>query len=437
MDYISAYDAAAAEGPARQGALLSRWLTTDRRAFYAQLSAERPILKTPFGVFVTRFADVTEMLSRSEVFTVRAYAPMMDVVLDGPFILSRDGAEHRAERGLAQAVLLPQDAPRVRELVGALSDTALDGLTEQARSRDDDRIDIVEAFARRIPLQICGAYLGFPGPDEESMTRWSQTSQIAIFRNPRQDPALNAAAAAAGQEMRAYLAGLIADRRASLQSRPEAAPQDILGRLLRLSPPAELSFDDHRVAANLAGMLIGYLENTAQSVVQVVEQLMLRPGVRAPAQAAALNDLPLFDRYVWEALRFNPFAAYVFRLCEETYTLSAGTPRETVIPAGTVVMACHPAAMSDPEVIPEPDAFRTDRPAFAGLHFGHGAHDCVGGHLGAATIAEMVRRVMLRPELGLLPPPEGAIDFSGTAFPTRFTLAIGSSTDQHRKEAAK
>jgi cytochrome P450 len=437
MDFVGEYDSAAAEGPARQGALLGQWLTTDRRAFYAQLCAERPILVTPFGVFVTRFADVTEVLARTEVFTVRAYAPMMDVVLDGPFILSRDGTQHWAERGVAQAVLLPQDAQHVRELVGVLADAALDGLTEEARSHGADRIDVVGAFARRIPLQICGAYLGFPGPDEESMTRWSQASQIAIFRNPRQDPEVNATAAAAGNEMRAYLAGLVAERRASLQDQPDAAPRDILGRLLRLRPPAELSFDDRRVATNLAGMLIGYLENTAQSVVQVVEQLMLRPGVRREAEEAAVTDLALFDRYVWEALRFNPFAAYVFRLCEETYTLAAGTPRETVIPAGTVVMACHPAAMSDPEVAPEPEVFRTDRPAFANLHFGHGAHDCVGGYLGAATIAEMVRRVMLRPELQLLPPPDGAIDFSGTAFPTRFMLAIGPSPDQRQREATQ
>jgi cytochrome P450 len=434
MDYLGEYDAAAAEGPVRQGALLAHWLTTDRRAFYARLSRDRPILVTPFGVFVTRFADVTEVLSRTEVFTVRAYAPMMDVVLDGPFILSRDGREHWAERGVAQAVLLPHDAQYVRELVGVLADAALDGLLEQARSRGEGRIDLVGDFARRVPLQVCGAYLGFPGPDEESMSRWSQTSQIAIFRNPRRDPDLNAAAAAAGKEMHAYLARLIAERRGSLQDQPDAVPPDVLGRLLRLRPPAELCFDDHRVATNLAGMLIGYLENTAQSVVQVIEQLMLRPGVRGEAERAAIGDPALFDRYVWEALRLNPFAAYVFRLCEETYTLAAGTPRETVIPAGTVVMACHPAAMSDPDVVPEPDVFRTDRPAFANLHFGHGAHDCVGGYAGAATITEMVRRVLLRPELQLLPPPDGVIGFDGTAFPTRFALAIGSPADR-RQEA--
>jgi cytochrome P450 len=433
-DFLGSYDAAAAEGPARQGALLARWLTTDRRAFYAQLCAERPVLVTPFGLFVTRFADVTEVLSRPEVFTVRAYAPMMDVVLDGPFILSRDGAEHVAERGVAQTVLLPQDAQQVRDLAGVLADAALDGLMEEARARGENRIDIVGDFARRIPLRVCGAYLGFPGPDEQSMTRWSQTSQIAIFRNPRQDPEVNAAADAAGKEMRAYLAGLIAARRASLHDQSDTVPPDVLSRMLRLRPPAELGFDDRRVATNLAGMLIGYLENTAQSVVQVVEQLMLRPGVRVEAEVAAVTDLALFDRYVWEALRFNPFAAYVFRLCQEDYTLAAGTPRETVIPAGTVVMACHPAAMSDPHVIPEPDVFRTDRPSFANLHFGHGTHDCVGGYVGAATITEMVRRIILRPELQLLPSPEGAIDFGGTAFPTRFVLALGSSSAQRQKE---
>jgi hypothetical protein len=46
----------------------------------------------------------------------------------------------------------------------------------------------------------------------------------------------------------------------------------------------------------------------------------------------------------------------------------------------------------------------------------------------------MVRRVLLRPELQLLPPPDGVIGFDGTAFPTRFALAIGSPADR-RQEA--
>jgi hypothetical protein len=60
------------------------------------------------------------------------------------------------------------------------------------------------------------------------------------------------------------------------------------------------------------------------------------------------------------------------------------------------------------------------------MHFGFGAHECLGKYVGMVMIPEVVKRVFLRPDVHLLPGPEGAIDFLGGPFPERFEVGLGA-----------
>jgi len=229
--------------------------------------------------------------------------------------------------------------------------------------------------------------------------------QTDIFKNLHGDPAVHAASLDAGARLRDRLHDVIDDRRARLD-RGGAVPEDVLTRLLRGRPPEEVAFGDRRVLANLAGLLVGSVENTAQAVAGAVQELLSRDDAgRAAVAAAAEADPARFDAHVWEALRFSPPNRMIFRLCESDHVLAAGTPRATLVPAGTLVFACVASAMFDADAVPEPDAFRADRPSHTGLHFGYGPHLCLGRHLGAAIVPEVVRRVLLR--AGAFPLPRG------------------------------
>lgn len=160
-------------------------------------------------------------------------------------------------------------------------------------------------------------------------------------------------------------------------------------------------------------------------MVEAVEQLLLRPRVLAQAVEAAA-DPERFDRYVWEALRFNPFFKLLPRMCERDHVLAAGTPRGTVIPAGTLVLAAPASAMFDADVVAEPDEFRLDRPDHHRLFFGHGHHACLGVHIARVVVCEAVRRLLLRPGVRLLPRPEGQVVRAGGIFPDRFVLGLDS-----------
>lgn len=418
MAYLEQYDALEGDQAAQTG-LVTRLLRTEWRPFFRELREERPVFPTPGFTLVSRFADVTEVLSRERVFTVAPYAPRMDPAVDGPFMLSRDDTPTNwREKGIMQAMLRPEDLPAVRDLAGRFADEALD---ETA-----GRIDVVGQLGRHVPVRICQEHFGYAGADREAMYRWSRATQSSFFKNLENNPDVHEAAVRAGEEIREYLRGAIEEKRAALAEDGDP-PQDTLSRLLRTHFPAELGFDDQRLMANMTGLLVGSIETTSQAIVQALEQLLQRPDVRAEAEAAARDDIEGFDRYVWEALRFNPINPLLFRLSATDYTLAAGTPREQVIPAGTLVFALTASAMFDEDEVDDPDAFRIDRPQHLGLHFGYGHHTCLGRHVGAVVIPEVVRRVLLRPGVDLLPPPEGAVDFQKGPFPERFMIRLNRS----------
>lgn len=422
--HLERYAAAMARDPMSAFALLREWMRTDWRAFFAELREHRPILVTPAFTVVTRFADVTEVLSREEVFSVRAFGPRLDAALGGPFMLGRDAtAMNWHEKGLMQVVLGPHDVAEVRALAGRVADEALDAASRRGR------VEAVGELFRHVALRVCGDYFGFPGPTPETLSRWTRAVVTDGFANFHGDPAIRAESVRAGEEMMGYLRRLLAERRAAVEA--GEVPGDVFGRLIRTTLPAEVGLGDERLLINMAGLPLGFVESGPGAMAEAVEQLMMRPRIHdEAARAAADPDPTRFDRYVWEALRFSPFFKLLPRLCERDHVLAAGTPRQTLVPAGTFVLAAPASAMFDADVVEEPEEFRLDRPSHHQLFFGLGHHACLGAHPARAIICEVVRRLLLRPGLRPLPPPDGAVVRAHGIFPDRFVLALAPDTEE-------
>ncbi|MFB7513001.1 cytochrome P450 [Streptomyces sp. NPDC056144] len=421
MSFIAAYDAVPDTEPTARVALLRRHLTGDRAAVFSELRALRPVFATPAGVFVTRYPDVLEVLQLPEVFTVGAHRPSLEAVLGSPFMLSRDGADvHWQERGFAQTVLRPADAPRVRELAARLGAAALDEVLAGARQRGESTIDLIQGYSAPVAARLAVEYLGFTGIDPMVLHDLSRRMQWAALVNPGQDPKVHADGVAAGKELHDLVAEVIARRRASGDR-----TDDVLGRMLR-DAPVDAGFDDERVNANLVGFLIGSQQNYSQCVATALKELALQPGVLAEAERAAGEPDPAaFDGYVQEALRFHPYVPSTVRLSVRDHVLAAGTPRETVLPAGSVVHACLASAMFDEEVVADPGRFRVGRPAEHHLLLSRGAHDCVGRYSAEVALPELVRQVLLRPGLRPLPGRERDMDYAGTPYPQHYPVSTG------------
>ncbi|MEX2643525.1 MAG: cytochrome P450 [Acetobacterales bacterium] len=414
MSFLDTYESTPDADKAR---MLFGGLSKDVLAVTAELRAHRPILAAPGGVaLITRFHDVQEVLSRNLVFTVRPYQPKMDPCV-GPYMLARDGTVYnQRDKGIMRALIQQADMSGVRTTVARLAREAV------ARGASDDgRLELVSQVTRLVPVRLTGSYFGFPGPDDAMMMEWSRATQHDMFRNPTNDPGIHARNVAAGAQMKEYLSTFLADR--ARQLKYEAEAEDIVSRMLRLVLPASIGFDFERIMANTMGLLVGGVETTSAAVVQALDQLLDRPQQLAEAQAAAKSDdTASFDRYFWEALRFNPMNPFVARLAVADYVIAAGTARETPIPAGTLVLASNASAMHDENEIPQPQDFRAGRPDYHYMHFGFGNHRCLGDQVSLQQAPAIAREILLAGFTARAEGAAGRIDMRGGPFPESLTL---------------
>jgi cytochrome P450 len=121
-------------------------------------------------VFITRFRDVQEALSRPEVFRV-TYRPMMDPSV-GPFMLGYDGSVYnQRDKGIMRSLIRKEDMQRVKEIVSRLAQEAVDAAAKKGE------MEVVSELSRMVPVLLTCEYFGFPGPDTPTMFRWSRATQ--------------------------------------------------------------------------------------------------------------------------------------------------------------------------------------------------------------------------------------------------------------------
>jgi cytochrome P450 len=448
MPFLPIYESIPAEDVRSRVGFVYQSLRSDWRGMFAELRAQRPVFANPAFTMATRHGDVIDILSQPELFSVRGYAAKMDPSV-GPFMLARDKTEiNWNDKGVMRSVLRFEDLPRVRAMAGEAARASIDAA--------GDTVDLVPAVGRLVPLRIVQNYFGFKGPDDPTMLRWSKATQTDMFRNPFNNPEQHQACIAAGNEMRAWIRGAIQRPRPAPEPGPPPRPnaierllrmlfpraaeppaqssappadpgpqgEDAFARLQRMMRSADAPFEDEeRIVSNVAGLLVGAIETSSQAIVQAAEQIMMRPDVRAEAEAAAAaGDNARFDAIVWEALRFNPITGMVFRFTERDTTLAPGTPHATPVKKGTVVAACIGSAMFDETAVAEADAFRAGRPDATLFHLGFGHHECLGKHVGMQIVPEAVRQILLTPGLRRIDGAEGQIDFAGGVFPEHFRV---------------
>jgi cytochrome P450 len=407
MSFIENFEQAI--DPAAKIALFKNALAADWRGLAAELATKCPILDTPKFLFVTRWADVIEALSRPETFAV-TYRPHMDPSV-GPFMMAGDGTEATwRDKSVMRTLLRWEDLPGIRALAGQAAAAAL--------AQAGPRFDVVPTISRLVPLRIVQRGFGFPGPDDSTMLAWSHATQADMFHNLDDDPQILANNIAAGTAMRAWVRGFITAR----QPWAEAAGEDTVSRLLRATAGGFSGLSFEQVVSNICGLLVGAIETASQAIVNAAEQILLRPAQKSAAIAAAASgDTATFDAIVWEALRFNPMTPFVLRVAAADSVLAPGAMHETRVAAGRKIALATGSAMFDPGVFPNPESF-LPRPRDSYLHFGFGAHSCLGQYVGYEIIPETIRQLLLCPGIDLLEAGGSKVDNAGGPFAEHFWL---------------
>ena len=378
-----------------------------------------PIKDAPYKfndtVVVSRYKDVTEVLDNPKIFTVRNYSKRMaDSV--GPFMLAYDGSRYSIqEKPWMRQMMPPSDWPKIRQMVRSLVQDAIKAesyIGTDLEGRTYGRLELVNSVARRVPIQLSGAYFGFPGPSMDKMYEWSRATQDDFFHNVKNEPVVAAAAIKAGKEMHAYLKELIAQRQQAIAAGTDTS-DDVMSRLIRSKVNdfvAPTSPEDDRLRTNIIGTLVGGVETTQAAIVQSINEMLKRPEIFEQArQAAIAGDVDTVAKYVWEALRFHPVNPFVVRFAEQDYTLKSG---ETIKKGSHVLVATQAAMLdSSEEGFENPLEFRLDRPQKKFFHLGYGHHRCLGDYVAEIEVPEIVMAILKLPGLRRASGYAGEVDF--------------------------
>ncbi len=429
------------------------WTLKNPIALFEKLRVEKPILEIKAikgskkfieddlakakTVILTLDEDVREVLSQPSIFSTRFYRAKMDKAT-GKFMLAYDLDPVNKEKKWMRSMILPSDLPKIRQMINTLTKKAL------KESNVNGRIEIVNAVARRVPLELVQEYFGFKGPDLRTMYRWSKYTQYSFFHNVINKDHYEEKGIEVGKEMQSYLKKIMAQKRLDSTYQSE---DTVLARLLKANVPEGemLDFYDGRVRTNIIGTLVGGVETTQAAVVQALEFLLKNPAILAKAQEALKNNnQELFDQFVWEALRFRPVNPVLVRYAEKEYTIGKDTSREYKIEKGQMVVAAVLSAMFDENKVSKPNNFRVDRPKINAVdtpyfHFGYGHHKCLGDMIAEIMVPEILKEIlsldnihMIQGEMGRLnyddniTTLEDKRDIAKSPFPESFVVEFNS-----------
>lgn len=395
LDRIDALPAPARWAEAR------RLIFADPLPFLAELRGERPIWDLGEVTVVTRFADCMTVLRRHQTFGVDLYAPKQG----GYFMAQDDTPGHWREKSVMKTVLDIEDVPKMRDWIGKRThDLLADG--------PQGDFDLVRRVTRGVPVDLVQEWFGLTRADPDKLIDWSYWNQQDAFWNQPFDhviPGIDQDAIVANRKraslsMAFYLGRLVARRAAAVRLGSDA--DDPATRVVRLALDGGLTFGLRDALFNIGGLLIGAVETTSHAVCNALTELRRDPARLSAARHAARAGGPAFDGHVWEALRFNPAFPYFFRVCRRPTVLAPETPFQATVPAGATVLAVTHAAMFDPSGFPDPTRFDPGRDLSDSFTFGMGHHACLGRHIAAAMVPEIIRQILLDDRVTLAPAPD-------------------------------
>ena len=286
-----------------------------------------------------------------------------------PMMITMDPPDHTRLRRMVARDFTPRMVTAWAPLVDRLVARALDTVTP------GEPWDFVTTIAGPLPVQVIAEVLGIPPDDHADFKSWSDAivEGFAVAgptdaeRGPR---VMNGIVA-----LRAYLAGLIDERRRS-------PGDDLLSRLA--APREEGTLDDEQLFWFCLLLLVAGNETTTNLLSNMVRAFIDQPD---QWERVGAGDGDLVAASVEEALRYDPPVQGFFR--------TALAPWRD-IPEGARVLLLFAAANRDRARWPDGDRFRVDREPRDHLAFGSGIHLCLGAHLARLEGASVLRALLAR-----------------------------------------
>jgi cytochrome P450 len=363
---------------------------------YRALREREPVRRMPDGsVFLTRYADILAVYKDPATFSSdkrEEFAPKYGA--DSPLfehhttsLVFNDPPLHTRVRRLIAGALTPRHIAAMEDGLVVLVDGLLAAM--QRRAEAGETVDLIEAFAGAIPIEIIGNLLGVPLDERGPMRDWSLAILGAL--EPVPSPAMRDRGDAAVRDMLVYLEGLVEERRAA----PRDPEVDVLTRLIQGEVPGAPPTADGRPERLSAKELLHnciFLLNAGHETTTNLIGNGLKSLLDAPDQKARLIAEPaLIKTAVEEFLRIESSNQLGNRITTAP-TEIASVP----LAARTQVTLCIGAANRDPAQFADPDRLDIARAPNRHLAFGSGIHQCVGMGLGRLEAKVAIGRFIAR-----------------------------------------
>lgn len=360
------------------------------RAFFRSLGWKRVWVfrKT---VLVTGDRQVRDVLTRDDEF------PLPDErepkFLTGSFLLGMNRTpQHARERSLLEAAIVRSDVPAVEQLF------CRESAKRVAAVRGTGHLDLVSGLSNPVGDTLLRDYFGV---STEAAVADDLRILGAMIASPRAlTPAFrDLAARAAGRVVTSVSADIARARQRLNTGVP--APDTVLQRMVDATVQNK-STTDEDIRRTLTGALLPGTALVTRAFAIGVVQLFAQPHLLSAAREA-VGDLGRLGQCMLEALRLHPVFPLLPRYSPRATQLP-GMPGPYDIPAGCHVLAAIAPAMFDrrsplfsgnddprqARVRPRPDLY---------LHFGGGAHECLGQFIALPELAAMLEAVLSLPGL--------------------------------------
>ncbi|KAB2340338.1 cytochrome P450 [Actinomadura rudentiformis] len=362
----------------------------DVSPLYARLREQEPLsrVQLPYGEpawLATRYDDVKLVLSDPRFSRELAQGldqPRLRSENTDDGIMGMDPPDHTRLRRLVGKAFTARRVERMRAEVKARAGELIDTMVEGGGPAD-----LVEQFARPLPVSVICDLLGVPYSDHVRFRRWTE----ALTND---ETTSGEVLAEIGPELDAYLGELIAERRRN-------PTDDLLGSLVRARDDGDRLSEAELISIAGPGLLTGGAETVASGIPSFAFHLLTHPDELARLRA----EPGLMRTAVEELLRFIPIntAAMFARYSMEDVRLG-----DVTIRAGEPVLPALAAANRDPAVFDDPERVDLARAKNPHLAFGHGPHHCIGAQLARLELQVALETLLERfPALRLADGPEG------------------------------
>jgi cytochrome P450 len=285
------------------------------------------------------------------------------------YMLAMDEPDHRRLRDIVDEAFrrraILEMEPRILAIANELAEELF---------RDGSPADLVDRYARKLPLSVICELLGLPLADRPKFTAWA--SGFTRVKGPigflSRVPNIFA--------MRRYLKG-------KLETAREEGGEGLIAELVRVEKEGGKISRDEMVAMLFLLLFAGH-EATTHLISGSVYELLKNPGLRDWLE----EDWKRANLAVEEFLRFiSPVQFTKPRFVRKDIELGGVRLRQ-----GEKIMAMLAAANLDPQANANPEQLDLERKPNRHIAFGTGVHFCLGHQLarieGASALKALFRR---------------------------------------------